>query len=126
MSEEIGEFTLKHTGCTYGTNSEGEIIANNNFVGEATGFGPVWGTLISKQPLSSTNSSTGNCQWVGIAFLEEGSELGGIGNGTWEKMNGSHQWNIIMNVDLSDGGKHRAEGSINLDTLIYSGKIYEG
>ena len=126
MSEEIGEFTLKHTGCTYGTNPEGEIIANNNFVGEATGFGPVWGTLISKQPLSSTNSSTGNCQWVGIAFLEEGSELGGIGNGTWEKINGSHQWNIIMNVDLSDGGSHRAEGSINLDTLIYSGKIYEG
>ena len=126
MSAEIGEFTLKHTGCTYGTNSEGEIIANNNFVGEATGFGPVWGTLISKQPLSSTNSSKGNCQWGGIAFLEEGSELGGIGNGTWEKTSGSHEWNIVMNEDLSDGGKHRAEGSINLDTLIYSGKIYEG
>ena len=47
MSEQIGEFTLKHTGCTFGTNSKGEIVNNNNFVGEATGFGPVWGTLIS-------------------------------------------------------------------------------
>ena len=35
MSEQIGEFTLKHSGCTFGTNSEGEMIANNNFVGEA-------------------------------------------------------------------------------------------
>ena len=26
MSEQIGEFTLKHSGCTFGTNSEGEMI----------------------------------------------------------------------------------------------------
>ena len=126
MSEQIGEFTLKHSGCTFGTNSEGEMIANNNFVGEATGFGPVWGTLITTESLSEMNASSGSCQWVGVAFLDDGSELGGIGNGTWEKSSGSHKWDIVMNVNLSDGGKHRAGGSLDLETLIYSGKIYQG
>jgi len=126
MSEQIGEFTLKHSGCTFDTNPEGEMVNKNNFVGEATGFGPVWGTLISAQPLSQMNASSGTCQWVGVAFLDDGSELGGIGNGTWEKSSDGHMWKIVMDVDLSDGGKHRAEGSMDLETLIYSGKIYQG
>ena len=126
MSEQIGEFTLKHSGCTFDTNPEGEMVNKNNFVGEATGFGPVWGTLISTQSLSQMNASSGTCQWVGVAFLDDGSELGGIGNGTWEKSSDGHMWKIVMDVDLSDGGKHRAEGSMDLGTLIYSGKIYQG
>ena len=47
MADPIGEFSLKHTGNTYGTNSDGEMTSSVNFQGEATGFGTVWGTLIS-------------------------------------------------------------------------------
>ena len=126
MSEQIGEFTLKHTGCTFGTNSKGEIVNNNNFVGEATGFGPVWGTLIGSQPLTDTNARAGECQWVGTAFLDDGSQLGGIGSGTWEKSSDNHKWNLVLNIDLSNGEKHRSEGSMDLETLIFSGKIYQG
>ena len=126
MSEQIGEFTLKHAGCTCGTNSEGEIVNNNNFVGEATGFGPVWGTLISAQPLTDANAGAGECQWVGVAFLDDGSELGGLGSGTWEKSSDNHKWNVVLNIDLSNGEKHRSEGSMDLETLIFSGKIYQG
>ena len=126
MSEQIGEFTLKHAGCTFRTNSEGEIVNNNNFVGEATGFGPVWGTLISSQPLTDANAGAGECQWVGVAFLDDGSELGGLGSGTWEKSSDNHKWNVVLNIDLSNGEKHRSEGSMDLETLIFSGKIYQG
>jgi len=32
---------------------------------------------------------------------------------------------VIMHVDLSNGDKHRSEGSMDLETLIYSGKIFK-
>ena len=65
-------------------------------------------------------------QWVGEAFLDDGSVLGGIGKGTWEKPENEHKWVLVAHADLSDGGKHRTEGSIDLETLIYTGKIYQG
>ena len=126
MSEPIGEFSLKHICNTYGTNSAGEMTNSVNFQGEATGFGPVWGTLISSNALSESNATSGTVQWVGEAFLEDGSVLGGIGKGTWEKPENEHVWELVVNVDLSNGEKHRAEGSIDLESLIYTGKIYQG
>lgn len=125
-ADPIGEFSLKHIGNTYGTNSAGDMTSSVNFQGEASGFGTVWGTLISSNPLSETNATSGEVQWVGEAFLEDGSVLGGIGKGTWEKPENEHRWNLVMNIDLSDGEKQRSEGSIDLETLIFTGKIYQG
>jgi hypothetical protein len=126
MSDPIGEFSLQHTGNTYGTNSAGDMTSSANFQGEASGFGMVWGTLVSSNPLSETNATSGEVQWVGEAFLEDGSVLGGIGKGTWEKPENEHRWNLVMHIDLSDGEKQRSEGSIDLETLIFTGKIYQG
>ena len=124
MSEPIGEFSLTHIGNTYGTNTAGDIMSSVNFQGYATGFGTVWGTLISSNHLSDSNATNGEIQWVGEAFLEDGSVLGGIGKGTWEKPENEHAWNLVLLVNLSNGGKHRSEGFIDLETLVYSGKIY--
>ena len=134
MSKEIGEFTLTHNGFTYGTNSKGEIVNSSHFVGKATCYGPVWGTLISSQPFvhnsfqtkADTNVRAGECQWTGTAFMDDGSQLGSLGSGTWKKSSDNHKWNMTLNLDLSDGGKHRLEGSTDLETLIFSGKIYQG
>ena len=103
MSDQIGEFSLKHIGNTYGTNSGGDVTVSVNWQGEASGFGTVWGTLISSNPLSESNATSGKVQWVGEAFLEDGSVLGGIGNGTWERPEGQHIWNLVVHVDLSNG-----------------------
>jgi hypothetical protein len=124
MSEQIGEFSLTHIGNTYGTNTAGDIMSSVNFQGYATGFGTVWGTLISSNHLSDSNATNGEIQWVGEAFLEDGSVLGGIGKGTWEKPENEHAWNLVLLVNLSNGEKHRSEGFIDLETLVYSGKIY--
>ena len=124
IADPIGEFSLRHIGNTYGTNSAGDMTSSVNFQGEASGFGTVWGTLISSNPLSETNATSGEVQWVGEAFLEDGSVLGGIGKGTWVKPENEHRWNLVMNIDLSDGEKQRSEGSIDLETLIFTGKIY--
>ena len=124
MSEQIGEFSLKHNGNTYGTNSAGEMTSSANFVGEASGFGAVWGTITATNALSEAGATSGDCGWVGEAFLEDGSVLGGIGKGTWETPGNEHIWKVTMHVNLSNGDKHRSEGSMDLETLIYSGKIY--
>ena len=124
MSEQIGEFSLKHTGNTYGTNSAGEMTSSANFVGEASGFGAVWGTITATNALSDAGATSGDCEWVGEAFLEDGSVLGGIRKGTWETPENEHTWKVTMHVNLSNGDKHRSEGSMDLETLIYSGKIY--
>jgi hypothetical protein len=124
MSEQIGEFSLKHTGNTYGTNSAGEMTSSANFVGEASGFGAVWGTITATNALSDAGATSGDCGWVGEAFLEDGSVLGGIGKGTWETPENEHVWKVTMHVNISNGDKHRSEGSMDLETLIYSGKIY--
>ena len=67
-------------------------------------------------------------EWVGEAFLEDGSVLGGIGNGTWERPEGQHIWNLVVhvrrNADLSNGEKQRAEGTIDLESLMYTGKLF--
>ena len=125
MSEQIGEFSLKHNGNSYGTNAAGEMTISSDFAGEATGFGPVWGTISSANALGDTNANSGECGWVGQAFLEDGSVLGGIGEGTWERPENEHVWKVTMHVNLSDGQKHRSEGSMDLETLIYSGKIFK-
>lgn len=123
LSEQIGEFSLKHDGNTYGTNSAGEITVASNFKGEATEFGAVWGTLTSSHALSDSNATSGEVQWVGDAFLPDGSMLGGIGQGTWERS--GHEWKVTMHVDVSNGDKHRSEGAMDLETLIYSGKLFK-
>ena len=125
MSEEIGRFSLTHIGSTYGINSAREITSSANFQGHATGFCTVWGTLLSANPLSDSNATSGEIQWVGKAFLEDGSVLGGIGKGAWEKPDSEHIWKLIVHVDISTGEKQRSEGSIDLETLIYTGKIYK-
>ena len=126
MADPIGEFSLKHIGNTYGTNSDGDVTVSVNWQGEASGFGTVWGTLVSSNALSDSNATSGEVKWVGEAFLDDGSVLGGIGNGTWEKPENEHVWKLIVHVDLSNGEKHRSEGSIDLESLMYTGKIYQG
>ena len=98
MSDPIGDFSLKHIGNTYGTNSNGDVTVSVNWQGEASGFGTVWGTLISSHALSESNATSGQVQWVGDAFLEDGSVLGGIGKGTWEspKVNTDGKWWFML------------------------------
>ena len=53
-----------------------------------------------------------------------GGALGGIGKGTWDIPENEHTWKFVMHVDLSNGDKQSAEGEIDLETLMYEGKIY--
>ena len=62
---------------------------------------------------------------VGQAHLDDGTTLGGFGEGTWERVESQNRWIITMLVDISDGSRHRSVGEISLETLMFTGKIFE-
>jgi hypothetical protein len=124
MSEQIGEFSLTHAGSTYAKTPEGELANYANFSGTATGFGAVFGTLKFQNPLSDMGAKSGECTWSGQAFLDDGTSLGGFGEGTWEQVGDQNKWSVTMNVQVSDGSTHRSEGEIDLATLAFTGKLY--
>ena len=124
MAEQIGEFSLKHAGNTYAKAEDGEIARFINFDGTATGFGAVFGTLCIKTPFSELAATSGSCTWIAQAYPDDKTTLGGVGEGTWEQVEGDHKWKIVVDVDITNGDKHHSEGEIDLQTLMFTGKIY--
>ena len=124
MSDPIGEFSLNHTGTTYAKDAEGNLASYANFNGTATGYGQVFGTIIVRAPLADAGAKSGAVSWASNAFLEDGTTLGGLGEGTYDQAAGEHVWKINMIVDVSNGDRLRSEGEISLATLEYTGKIY--
>ena len=124
MSDPIGEFSLKHTGTTYVRTPEGNLASYANFTGTATGYGQVFGTLIIDAPLAEAGDTSGVIGWASNAFLEDGTTVGGLGEGTYDQAEGEHKWKISMVVNVSSGERVRSEGEVSLSTLEYTGKLY--
>ena len=116
MSKEIGEFSLKSTTWTM---SEGGLSAN--FEGTATGFGEVIGTLSGS---GDPGAEFGSCNWVAGGFLDDGTQVQALGAGTWNSI-GKHRWQIRMTLGISDGRTIVADGSLDLPTRTFSGKIFD-
>ncbi len=124
MSDPIGEFSLKHAGTTHAKTPDGELASYSNFSGTASGYGQVFGTLILIRPLVEAGSTSGTCSWAAQAYLEDGSVLGGLGEGSWEQVPNEHIWKISMVTEVSNGDKVRSEGQISLETLEYTGQLF--
>ena len=73
--------------------------------------------------MNEANADSGECSWVGEAFLPDGTKGLGISEGTWEKV-GSHKWEIVFEGEDSIVGKMRFEGEIELSTRTFSGAVY--
>jgi hypothetical protein len=125
MADPVGEFSLEHGGTTYLKTDDG-VDSYANFMGTATGFGTVSGTLKVSNPLSGSISTSGACTWASQAFLDDGTSVTSAGEGTYEQQSGEHRWVITLDIQLSNGDRLRSEGEINLQTLVFSGKIYAG
>jgi hypothetical protein len=124
MSDSVGEFSLEHTGSVYERTDNG-FTSHASFSGPATGYGAVFGTLSFPLPAQGETPEGGPCGWVGQAFLEGGTNLAGIGDGTWEQIDGAHRWKISMLIEVSNGDRLRSEGEVDLETLMYKGQLYE-
>ena len=125
MADPVGEFLFKHTGNMLAKTDDGQVSINANWEGEATGYGGVFGTPNITQPLDNFNNKSGTCSWVGQGFLDDGTTVGGLGEGTWEQQTeGQHKWIIKMDIVVSNGDQIHTESEIDLAARTFEGKIY--
>ena len=83
-----------------------------------------WALLCPALPLADAGASSGACTWAAQGFPEDGSTVGGLGEGAWEKLADQHKWVVKLEVEISNGDRIRSEGEIDLETLMYTGKLY--
>jgi len=124
MADAIGTFSLKHTGTTYGS-TDGCLVTNANFEGSATGYVAGFGTLGVKQKLADASATSGSCTWAGQAFTEDGTTLGGFGNGTWQQKPGESNWRLDITIDASNGDRVRMVGVLDLASRSFQGEMFD-
>jgi len=124
MSSPVGEFAHRHSGSSYATAADGSIIATSNWEGTATGFGAVFGTL--SVPITEGGATSGTCTWIGQAFPPDGAWVTGIGDGTWEEVDGRHRWRMSFpKLQISSGESLRCEGELDLATRTFTGQMFD-
>jgi len=118
IGKQIGEFTLKAITSTYAL--EGNSV-QVNLDGTATGYGTVLGTLTFR---GEPGAKSGMLSWRGQGFLDNGANVAGFGEGTWEE-SGKHKWRTRLVVATTDGNVHASDGVLDLGTRTLSGKMLE-
>jgi hypothetical protein len=121
MSNGGGVFSFKHTGNVYGKTDDGELATYSSWEGAGTGYPTAFGTLSLTQTLADAGATLGACTWAGQGFLEDGTTVGALGEGTWKQLEGQHTWKIELDIAISNGERHRLVGEIDLASLTFTG-----
>ena len=116
LGKEVGDFSFKITSTSF--SDEGATL---DFDGTATNFGTVLGTLIF---IGEPARKFGSVSWRGSAFLENGEELGAVGEGAFEAL-GNHKWRIRLVITVSDGQIFGSDGVLDLAGRSLVGKQLE-
>ncbi|NNL85363.1 MAG: hypothetical protein HKP27_06900 [Myxococcales bacterium] len=118
LGKAIGDYDLKMTSVDHA--EDGSSITCN-FEGPATGFGTVLGTMIFR---GGAPDKAGVCSWRSQAFLDNGDQNQGTGEGTWDEV-GKHQWRVRLLLRTSDGQIIASDGKLDLASRTLKGKILE-
>ena len=121
-AKKAGEFSFTSTGVTYLEGSSGAGVAQINLEGTATGFGTVLGTMTLYD--DAPGSKTGRSSWLGVAFLDNGDQVQGSGEGFFEEC-GKHKWRTRSILRTSTGAVLLSDGIISLDGRTYKGTLSE-
>ena len=113
IGNQIGQFSLKSTSLTYQAEGTGQA----NFEGSVEGTGLTGEVLhFAGEP----GAKSGTCRWAGCVYLENGEEITGTSQGTFES-SGKHCWRIGVILSLSDGRTQLTDGELDLATRLYTG-----
>ena len=124
MADPIGEYNFKNTGIVLSKTADGQIQQIVSYEGTATDSGSVFGSLISTMPLAEAGANSGPCSWVARAILDDGTLLGGLGEGTWERIGNELRVNVSLVHEVSDGQKIRTEGVLDHKEHTFNGQMY--
>lgn len=115
----VGEFSFKAITVAYSPGPAGSVLAQVNWEGTATGFGAVFATATYVG-----GPKGGSYSECGVAYLDNGDSVTGIGQGTTES-SGKHQWRTKGFMQISDGRRIASEGEINLASRSWKGTLFE-
>ncbi len=118
LGKEIGSFEFKITSWLRAEDGGSVQITVD---GVATDFGTVLATLTGQ---SEPGAKSGPCSWRSQAFLDNGDQVAGRGEGTWIE-SGKHQWRIRMTVAIEDGRFVAADGTLDLAGRSFNGTLLE-
>ena len=124
MPNPAGEHEMRSAGLHYDKTGDGKIKTIKTYEGTATRFGNISGTLIITQSLAEAGGN-GTCTWVGKALLEDGTIMGGIGEGTTERIGNELKSKVSIVHHLSDGAKVRTEGVMEHGAGTFYGQLYD-
>jgi hypothetical protein len=116
--KQIGEFSFKAITITNSPGPAGSLLTQVNWEGPATGFGTVFSTV------TYVGGKSGTFSECAIAYLDNGDESPGIGQGTFVSI-AKHRWQTEDFIQLSNGHRIRSEGEIDLASRSWKGKVFE-
>ena len=118
LGEKKGDYDLKFSSISH---AEDGASVSLHCEGPATGFGTVIGTLVAR---GEASAKRGMCSWRSQAFLDNGEQVAGTGEGTWEEC-GKHRWRIRLIVMTTDGPIFGSDGEVDLASRSLKGKILD-
>ena len=121
-AKKAATFSFKGTTVTYAAGADGGGLVAINFDGTATGYGTVLGTLTFFE--DAPGSKTGRTNWVGTAFLDDGTEVQGSSEGFYEDA-GKHKWRVRGLLRTSAGTVLLSDGVVSLGGRAYKGTLTE-
>ena len=121
IGEAVGEFSFTSTSSTVSASPDGGASTQVNLEGTASGYGTVLGTMtfFADEP----GAKSGTTSWVGTGYLENGDQVGGLGQGVFQE-SGTHKWRVRSLIQISDGTVVLTDGEIALDGRTYVGTIH--
>jgi hypothetical protein len=118
--KRLGEFSLKATTFTFTPGPAGSVVVHMNCEGTGTGFGAVFGTLSAV----SAGQKSGTWSWCAAAYLDNGENVTGTGQGTFLSDKPNH-WQTQGVLQISDGRMIALEGALDLATRSWTGQLFE-
>ena len=116
LGKAIGDIDFKMSSVDHAEDGSKVTL---NFDGTGTGYGTVLGTLIAR---GAAADKGGLCSWRAQGFLDDGEQVTGLGEGTWDEC-GKHQWRVRLLTRISNGQVIATDATLDLASRSLKGKI---
>lgn len=121
--KEIGDFSLTFTSMRFSRGNDGPLLVEVNLEGPLAGEG-IGGTVAGTATFDPAGATEGTYDWCGASYLPHGDVITGDAHGSFHS-GGANKWTTLGINHLSDGRTVATEGTIDLASRTWSGKVFE-
>lgn len=118
-AQSVGDYTFTITSVAITPATAGNMLAQVNVEGTATGFGSIVGTVTA----TPAGHASGTWQSHAVFFLDSGEPLSGTAQGTFTSV-GPKRWRLRGLFRDSLGRALMTDGEMDLATRTWQGKLF--